>query len=106
MKTGSIFANLPENIPEEIFETITSSENVTIERIISKGHRSPEGFWYDQDRHEWVMVIQGEAKISFETKDEPVILKAGDHILVPAQCRHRVDWTDPACVTIWIAVHF
>jgi cupin 2 domain-containing protein len=106
MKTGSIFANLPEYMPEELFETITSSENVTIERIISKGHRSPEGFWYDQNKHEWAMVIEGEAKICFETKGQPVILKAGDHILIPAHCRHRVDWTDPDRMTIWIAVHF
>lgn len=106
MKKASILANIPDKMPEEIIETIISSENVTIERIISKGHTSSEGFWYDQEKNEWVMVIQGMAKIRFESEQKPVMMKAGDHMHIPAHSRHRVEWTDPACLTIWIAVHY
>ncbi len=104
--SNNIFSGIPENIPEEIIETIISSEKMSIERIISKGHRSPEGFWYDQEKNEWVILHQGAARIRFESEDEPVHMKPGDHIHIPAHCRHRVEWTDPDCTTVWIAVFF
>jgi cupin 2 domain-containing protein len=106
MKSDNIFLNIPENIPEEIIDTIFSSEKIIIERIISKGQVSEEGFWYDQERNEWVILIKGAARIRFDNIDEPVQLKAGDHIHIPAHCRHRVEWTDPDCLTIWLAVFF
>jgi cupin 2 domain-containing protein len=104
MKTYNIFSDIPENIPEEIFETIISSEKICIERIISKGHRSAKGFWYDQEKNEWVILLKGAARILFENQEKPIHLKPGDHIHIPAHCRHRVDWTDPDCATIWLAV--
>jgi cupin 2 domain-containing protein len=104
MKPYNIFSDIPENIPEEIFETIISSGKICIERIISKGHRSAEGFWYDQEKNEWVILLKGAARILFENQEKPIHLKPGDHIHIPARCRHRVDWTDPDCTTIWIAV--
>lgn len=104
MKPYNIFSDIPENIPEEILETIILSEKICIERIISKGHRSAEGFWYDQEKNEWVILLKGAARVLFENQEEPIHLKPGDHIHIPARCRHRVDWTDPDCTTIWIAV--
>jgi len=104
MKPYNIFSDIPENIAEEIFETIISTEKICIERIISKGHRSAEGFWYDQEKNEWVILLKGAARILFENQEKPIHLKPGDHIHIPARCRHRVDWTDPDCTTIWIAV--
>jgi cupin 2 domain-containing protein len=106
MQPRNIFSDIPDNIPEEIFETIISSETISIERIISKSHRSPEGFWYDQEKNEWVILIKGAARIRFENQEEPIHLKPGDHIHIPAHCRHRVEWTDPDCATTWIAVFF
>lgn len=106
MKAGNIFSAIPDNIPEEIIETIFSSEKMRIERIISKGHRSPEGFWYDQEKNEWVILLNGAARIRFENKEESVYMKSGDHIHIPAHCRHRVEWTDPDCTIVWIAVFF
>jgi len=102
----NIFSHIPENIPEEIFETIISSEKIRIERIISQGQCSEEGFWYDQPKNEWVILLKGAATIRFENREEPIHLKPGDHIHIPAHCRHRVEWTDPDCTTIWIAVFF
>ena len=56
---ANLFAGLPTHLTDELFTTILEAANVRIERIVSHGHTSPEGFWYDQDRHEWVMVLKG-----------------------------------------------
>jgi cupin 2 domain-containing protein len=105
-KIGNIFEGSFGEIPEEIFEEIVSNENVKIERIVSKGHSSPESFWYDQERNEWVIVLKGSAVLLFEGEDEPLRLKPGDHVNIPARRRHRVEWTDPETETVWLAVHF
>jgi len=102
---NNIFAALPDNLEAEVFEKLIDSENVTIERIISKGHTSPETGWYDQETSEWVIVLKGEAKLAFEGRPE-VHLKEGDHINIPAHARHRVAWTTPERETVWLAVHY
>ena len=102
----SLFENIPAELPEEIFETICSTERVKIERIVSKGHASPEGFWYDQEQNEFVLVIQGSAGLKIEGEDDTVILKAGDYLNIRAHVKHRVEWTDSSCETIWLAVHY
>jgi cupin 2 domain-containing protein len=99
---NNIFTNIPSNLNEEIFETIISKDNIKIERIISYGHTSPETGWYDQDQDEWVIVLEGEAIISFETKD--VRLKAGNYINIKAHTKHKVSWTLPDAKTIWLAI--
>jgi len=93
-------------LPEESFERILESSSVQIERIISKGHKSPNGFWYDQDHHEWVVVLQGAARLAFEANDKLVELKPGDYVNIPAHHRHRVEWTSREELTIWLAVHY
>jgi cupin 2 domain-containing protein len=72
--------------------------------IVSVGHASPEGFWYDQPQNEWVVVLRGAARIQFE--DERVELRPGDWIHIPAHRRHRVEWTTPDEPTLWLAVHY
>ena len=107
MKTmGSLFDNIPADLPEELFATICSTEAVKIERIVSKGHASPEGFWYDQDWNEFVLIVQGGAGLKFECNDEIVVLKAGDYLNIPSHVKHRVEWTDSSGETIWLAVHY
>lgn len=90
---------------EESFEPLVADGTVLIERIVSVGHASPPGFWYDQPRHEWVLVMQGSAVITFDG-GATVHLSPGDHLLIPARTRHRVDETsvDPPC--LWLAVHW
>ena len=105
MKTQNIFEAIPDNLKDEIFEQLMSSEHVKIERIISKGHNSPESGWYDQEEDEWVMVLKGEAKLSFEDHTS-VHLREGDFINIPSHQKHKVDWTKPDGVTIWLAVHY
>lgn len=102
----NLFAGIPANVPEELFETLVAAQGVRIERIVSHGHASPEGFWYDQDTDEWVLLLRGAARLQFENSDAPLELVPGQYILIPARTRHRVAWTDPAQPTIWLAVHF
>ncbi len=88
-----------------MFDQLVQNSNVKIERIISKGHTSPKTGWYNQDKDEWVIVLKGEALISFENDDD-VRLKTGDHLHIPAYTKHKVKWTDPDIETILIAVFF
>ena len=96
--------DLPDPLPDhEVFTRLIDSGAVKIERIVSTGQTTPAGQWYDQDRDEWVALIQGEAVIEYENGKE-LRLSAGDHVLLPAHCLHRVAYTstDPPC--IWLAV--
>jgi len=106
METHSIFSDLPHDLEAEVVETIAGNPGVRIERIVSLGHSSPPGFWYDQPHDEWVIVLRGAARIVFEEGGREVDLAPGDHIVLPAHVRHRVDWTDPREHTVWVAVHF
>ncbi len=103
--TANLFDKLPEDLQKECFDMLVEAENVTIERIVSHGHTSPATGWYDQPRHEWVVVLKGRGVVAFEHGDE-VTLESGDHLTIPAHCRHRVAWTDPDEETIWLAVHY
>ncbi len=103
---NNLFADLPNDLPEELVETITQNKHFRIERIISTGHSSPEGFWYDQDKSEWVILLKGEAQLFFEGEEQPVHMKPGDYINIPAHHRHRVEWTTPDEPTVWLGVRY
>ncbi|MCA9237859.1 MAG: cupin domain-containing protein [Planctomycetales bacterium] len=91
---------------DEHADVLVKTDSVRIERIVSHGHASPQGFWYDQHQHEWVAVLQGKARLQFEGDEEPVEMQAGDSINIPARKRHRVAWTTPDEPTIWLAVFY
>ncbi|WP_432744898.1 phosphoribosylaminoimidazole carboxylase [Methylobacter sp. G7] len=101
----NIFKNIPNQLPEELIECIFKQDNMHIERIVSKGHITPAGQWYDQDGDEWVMLLQGQATILYEQGNQSLHLIAGDYLLIPAHTRHRVEWTPPGLNTIWLAAH-
>lgn len=103
--TGNLYTGIPSALPEELIATIGGNDKVTIERIVSRGHATPEGQWYDQSRDEWVVVIRGAARLTFEDGTEETLL-LGDYLLIPAHRRHRVSWSDPEVETIWLAVHY
>ena len=103
---ANIFSGLAPDMAEEIFETLAESDAVRIERIVSNGQATADGFWYDQERDEWVLLLAGSAGLQFEGEDEPRVLAEGDYLLIPARCRHRVAWTDQQRQTVWLAVHF
>ena len=106
MKPENLFDNLPTDLPEELFTPLLKASSVRIERIVSHGHASPPGFWYDQDDSEWVLVVEGSATIEFEDQPEPVELRRGSYLNIPAHARHRVAWTDPSKKTVWLAIHY
>ena len=102
----NIFKNIPEHLPEELFQEILKTENIKVERIVSKGHSSPDNFWYDQEENEWVILLKGSAGLLFEEDGKVVILKPGDYINIPSHTKHRVEWTDQDMVTVWLAVYY
>lgn len=105
MLSGNLFSHLPESLETEQIETLLQHDGLRIERIVSRGHTAPAEGWYDQEEHEWVLILAGAGRIEFE--DGAVMnLAAGDHVNIPAHCRHRVIWTDPDQTTLWLAVFY
>ena len=105
MNSANILGSLPKDLKSELIEDIIRSSSVRIERIVSKGHTSPDSGWYDQDMNEWVMVIEGRASLGFEDGSK-CDLAAGDYITIPAHIKHKVVWTDPNQITVWLAVFY
>ncbi len=101
---GNVYSGIPGELPEELFTVLAECGPVRIERIVSDGHASPEGFWYDQPENEWVLLLSGSATL--DIAGESVALKPGDHLLIPAHQRHRVEATAVGEITVWLAVFF
>lgn len=106
LKSANLFDHLPEQQCDEEFLSLIQNDTFKLERIVSKGHITEEGKWYDQDQYEWVLLLKGKAKIRFEHEVDTRTLNPGDHIIIPAHCRHRVEWTDETTETIWLALHY
>ncbi len=102
---NNLFANLPAALPTELVTVLAENSHVRIERIVSTGQCSPDGFWYDQAEHEWVIVLKGAAKLEFHD-GAALHLTPGDSVLIPAHQRHRVAWTTPDEPTVWLAVFY
>ena len=107
MLNGNLFAALPAGVDTmERIETLIDHPAARIERIVSTGQASPEGFWYDQPRDEWVLLLSGSAGLRFADEADVRELKPGDWLHIPAHMKHRVEWTDIGQPTVWLAVHF
>jgi len=100
---GNLLKNLAEGDDGESVELLLQQSGIRLERIVSHGERSPDGFWYDQPEDEWVLVLRGFGEIAF-ADGRHAILKPGDHLLIPAHCRHRVEKTALDEATIWLAL--
>lgn len=103
---ANLFADLPSSLPVELVQTLSAAPGVRVERIVSHGHTSPPGYWYDQPQHEWVALLTGAARLLFEGDEGPIEMRPGDHLTIPAHRRHRVEWTTPDGPTVWLAVHY
>ncbi len=102
----NISADIPTELPKELVTRLLKNEFVHIERIISRGQASEQDEWYDQEQDEWVILLQGAARLQFYSEPaELKMLQAGDYLFIPAHCKHRVDWTHPSMDSIWLAVH-
>ncbi|NWF50882.1 MAG: cupin domain-containing protein [Ignavibacteriaceae bacterium] len=105
MKVENIFKNLNPDFNNEISEILFSEKNIRIEKIISTGQKSPEGFWYDQEETEWIIVLKGKASLKFQD-GQRLNLKEGDYLSIPPHLKHRVEYTAKERETIWLAVFF
>lgn len=101
----NLLRDLPPGGAGEIIEPLAGGSTVRIERIVSHGEASPDGFWYDQDESEFVLVLSGAARLCF-ADGEVAVLRVGDWVDIAPHSRHRVDWTDPAEPTVWLAVFY
>jgi cupin 2 domain-containing protein len=105
MTTAKLLTNLLPNPPSELFTTLLESANLRIERIVSDGRSSREGFWHDQQQHQRVVKLKVPDRLRFEGDEQPVDMKPGDFMNIPARKKHRGEWTAPNEPTIWRAVH-
>lgn len=96
-------AEAGEDRSAERFTTLLASSAFRLERIVSYGHPTPAGQWYDQPGPEWVLLARGTARLQFDP-GAPLDLVAGDHLLIPARARHRVEAVSEDAV--WLALHF
>ena len=104
MNKSNVFGSILDDKQNEQFYEILKNENVRIETIVSHGQISEEGFWYDQDENEFVMILEGYAILEFE--DKRIEMAKGDFLEIPAHCRHRIALTSPTEPTIWLAVFY
>jgi cupin 2 domain-containing protein len=102
----NLFDDIPRVLAAERIDVLLDTAAVRLERIVSVGHATPAGEWYDQARDEWVVVLRGRARVRIEGEAEDRALGVGDHLLLRAHVRHRVEWTDPTEPTVWLAVFF
>jgi cupin 2 domain-containing protein len=103
---NNVFSNLPDVLEQELIEPLIEHSAFRLERIVSRAHATPKGEWYDQPNDEWVLLLKGSAGLLFEGDLDPVRLTTGDHLLIPAHVRHRVEWTDKTEETVWLALHY
>jgi cupin 2 domain-containing protein len=101
----NVFDQIPESADQELFTTLLSARDLRIERIVSSGQKSPDGFWYDQEENEWVLILEGSATLGFG-EGNSVALKKGDCLNIPARTRHRVEKTDENGKTVWLAIFY
>lgn len=106
MSSANIFKSIPDRLPDELVDLLAANGQVRIERIVSRGHASPPGFWYDQRQDEFVLLLQGQAELELLEPKEQLCLQAGDYLLIPARRKHRVVRTSSDKDCIWLAVFY
>lgn len=100
----NIYQQLPDASKNEVVEEIMLHHNVRLERISSQGQSSLA--WQSSEQNEWVLLMQGAAKLCFAEPQQVLALKPGDYLLIPANCRHRVAWTSPQQQSIWLCCYY
>ena len=105
IRQGNLFASVDRVATEEQVLLLLATPDTRIERIVSTGQASPPGFWFDQKWDEFVLLVSGPARVLIEGETATRSLQPGDHLIIPAHVRHRVEWTSASEPTIWLAVH-
>ena len=115
LRTGNLYSGLAPHDAhhahdahdaQEQVEMLVDRGRVSVERIVSMGHASPAGFWYDDPRAEWVVLLSGAAALEFEHEAALHEMQPGDYVLIDAHCRHRVAWTHADQPTVWLAIYY
>ncbi|MFH1460188.1 MAG: cupin domain-containing protein [Candidatus Omnitrophota bacterium] len=105
-KTNNLFQEISGQLSQEIFDTLLETENFRLERIVSQGQSTPPGEWLEQKQDEWVVLLSGAARLLFAQDKTQLNMKPGDYVHVPANCKHRVEWTEPNTKTVWLTLHY
>jgi len=106
LQTGNLFSFEGKRGVDERIDLLVTGRHVNVERIVSMGHASPEGFWYDDSRAEWVVLLSGAAVLEFEEDSTLHDMRPGDYVLIAPHCRHRVAWTHAEEQTVWLAIYY
>ena len=104
MEKYNIFEKIIVDKKEEIFFEIFKNETIKIEKIVSNSQTSPENFWYEQEKSEFILLLEGFAILEFEDKE--IELLKGDCLNIKAMQKHRVKYTSEKEPTIWFAVFY
>lgn len=102
----NLLQDIPSDLPDEWLETLLQHRGLRVERIVSRGHTTPEGAWYCQNTDEWVLLVQGAAELEYRAPEDHARLNPGDWLFIPAGREHRVSWTAPGQNTVWLALHW
>jgi cupin 2 domain-containing protein len=102
---NNLLASIPNAAGGEIVTSLVTRSGVRFERIVSQGQASPEGFWYDQAEHEFVLLVQGHAELEF-ADGRVVTLRPGDWLEIEARVRHRIRSTARDEPTVWLVAFY
>ena len=102
----NVLSPLPDPRAAERVDELLSRPGLRVKRIVSLGQASPADFWYDQGEGEWILLLAGAAQLRFADEAEARLLRPGDCLDIAPHRRHRVDWTDPATPTVWLALFY
>lgn len=105
IQTGNFLDGVPGSSDTEFLTDFLSTTDVLIERIVSFGQSSPEGFWYDNERGELVFVLDGEGDVEFDD-GRTYKLSKGQYLNIPAHAKHRVSRTASGRKTVWLCIYY
>jgi len=90
------------NIPTEgeSSKTLLKSKNIEIIQIVSSDKL--EAKEYNQDSNEFVILLEGKAKLELEGEIKE--LKKGDTLNILAHTKHKV--LEATNGTLWLAIHY
>ena len=83
----------------ETFTTLLEHKNIKINRIVSSS--DVKSIEYIQDEDEWLVLIEGEATLLIDDKEQRLI--KGETLFIPAEVPHKVLKTNDG--TVWLTVH-
>jgi cupin 2 domain-containing protein len=98
IRINNLYEEKFPNENREVFSTLFQNESIKIESI--RSWLKTPGEVYNQDQDEWVILLEGEAKL--EIDNIMVNLQRGDYLFIPKHTLHRVHST--AKNTLWIGV--